>query len=122
MNTDDLETPADIAALTRNPAGSIWHRWDPHLHAPGTLLNDQFGGDWESYLKKIETSEPRIEALGVTDYLCIDTYREVRSRKAAGRLLDVKCLFPNVELRIETKTTAERAINIHLLFSPSDPN
>jgi hypothetical protein len=57
------------------PRGSLWHRWDPHLHAPGTLLNDQFGGDWNAYLAKIETSEPRIEALSVTDYFCIDTYK-----------------------------------------------
>jgi ABC-type lipoprotein export system ATPase subunit len=102
--------------------GSLWHRWDPHLHAPGTLLNDQFGGDWEAYLTRIERSDPKIAALGVTDYFCIDTYKEVRERKAARRLRDVKFLFPNVELRIDTKTAEERAINIHLLFSPSDPN
>lgn len=102
--------------------GSLWHRWDPHLHAPGTLLNDQFGGDWEAYLARIEQSDPRIEALGVTDYFCIETYKEVRKRKAAGRLTDVLFLFPNVELRIDTKTAADRAINIHLLFSPAEPN
>jgi hypothetical protein len=105
-----------------DPRGSHWHRWDPHLHAPGTLLNDQFGGDWDKYLERIEQSEPRIEALGVTDYFCIDTYREARKRKAQGRLPDVRLLFPNVELRIDTKTTSDRAINIHLLFSPLDPN
>jgi ABC-type lipoprotein export system ATPase subunit len=86
------------------------------------LLNDQFGGNWESYLGRIEKSDPKIEALGVTDYFCIDTYKEVRKRKAGGRLKDVQFLFPNVELRIDTKTTADRAINIHLLFSPSDPD
>ena len=32
----------------------------------------------------------------------------------------MKFLFPNVELRIDTKTAAARAINIHLLFSPED--
>ena len=106
-----------------NSRGSSWHRWDPHLHAPGTLQNDQFGGDWDKYLERIEKSEPRIEALGVTDYYCIDTYKEVLKRKAQqGRLPDVKLLFPNVELRIDTKTTSDRAINIHLLFSPADPN
>ena len=73
-------------------------------------------------LERIEQSEPRIEALGVTDYFCIDTYKEVRKRKAQGRLSDVKLLFPNVELRIDTKTTSDRAINIHLLFSPADPD
>jgi dipeptidyl aminopeptidase/acylaminoacyl peptidase len=109
-------------STVHNPRGSIWHRWDPHLHAPGTLLNDQFGGDWEAYLSRIEKSDPKIEALGVTDYFCIETYKEVRRRQAQGRLPDVQLLFPNVELRLDTKTTEERAINIHLLFSPANPN
>lgn len=100
--------------------GSVWQRWDPHLHAPGTLLNDQFGGNWEAYLERIEKSSPRIVALGVTDYFCIQTYRAVRSQKAEGRLKDVEFIFPNVEMRIETKTADEHAINIHLLFSPAD--
>jgi len=25
-------------------SGSLWHRWEPHVHAPGTLLNNQFKG------------------------------------------------------------------------------
>lgn len=57
--------------------GSVWRRWDPHIHAPGTLFNDQFAGEdsWEDYLTSIETSEPRIEAIGVTDYYGTETYR-----------------------------------------------
>ena len=35
-------------SAAHDPRGSRWHRWDPHLHAPGTLLNDQFGGDWDA--------------------------------------------------------------------------
>ena len=35
------------------------------MHAPGTLLNDQFGGDWGAYLKQVEKSSPQIVALGV---------------------------------------------------------
>jgi hypothetical protein len=104
-----------------NPRGSIWHRWDPHIDAPGTLLADQFGGDWEAYLTAIEDSDPRILALGVTDYFCIHTYKEVRKRKAAGRLQDVEFLFPNVEMRLEIKTAKNHGINLHLLFSPDDP-
>lgn len=48
--------------------GSSWKRWDPHIHAPGTLLNDQFNGDWSLYLSKLEGSSPAIQALGITDY------------------------------------------------------
>ncbi len=63
------------------------------MHAPGTLLADQFGGDWEAYLTAIEDSDPQILALGVTDYFGIQTYREVRKRKAcrpvAGRRVSI---------------------------------
>ena len=52
-----------------NNAGSIWRRWDPHIHTPGTVLNDQFGDEeaWEDFLQRIEESNPLIEVLGITD-------------------------------------------------------
>jgi len=105
-----------------NSAGSAWNRWDPHLHAPGTQLSDQFGGDWKAYLRKIEDSSPRVRALGVTDYFSIQTYRHAKAHKIAGRLQDVELLFPNVEIRLDIKTDRTRPINMHLLFSPDDPN
>jgi ABC-type lipoprotein export system ATPase subunit len=108
--------------LTHNPRGSVWHRWDPHLHAPGTLLNDQFQGNWDDYLQQIESSSPPIRALGVTDYFCIQTYRRVRELKSKGRLRDVELLFPNVEMRLDIKTGKKQPINLHLLFSPDDPD
>ena len=33
--------------------GSVWRRWDLHVHTPGNALNDQFGG-WDEYLAAIE--------------------------------------------------------------------
>lgn len=112
-----------ILRMIWNPRGSIWHRWDPHIHAPGTLLSDQFNGDWEGYLSAIEKSEPIIRALGVTDYFCIQAYKEVRRRKQEdNRLKNVFCIFPNVELRLDMKTAKLKPLNIHLLFSPDDPN
>jgi ABC-type lipoprotein export system ATPase subunit len=103
--------------------GSIWRRWDPHIHTPGTIMNDQFGpGAWEGYLTRIETSEPRIEALGVTDYCSLDRYVEMLTHVAAGRLSDVHLLFPNVELRLPVETAATKPVNIHLLFSPDQPD
>ena len=43
----------DFMADTQRQAfnsGSRWQRWDPHVHAPGTVLNDQFGGakSWDA--------------------------------------------------------------------------
>jgi hypothetical protein len=107
---------------TWNPRGSEWHRWDPHIHAPGTVLEDGFPDDWDAYIKKIETAIPVIGALGVTDYYSIDTYREVLKSKTSGRLSNVQFLFPNVEMRLDVKTAHQKGINIHLLFSPDDAN
>lgn len=101
----------------------MWRRWDPHLHAPGTLLNDQFHGDWDEYFARIESAQPAVSALGITDYFCIQTYRDVLRRKRQGdRIAGVKLLFPNVELRLDIKTGKQKSINLHLLFSPDDPN
>ncbi|MDP9896384.1 hypothetical protein J2W32_005373 [Variovorax boronicumulans] len=49
--------------------GSLWHRWDPHIHTPGTALNDQYAGPdpWAVFLDAIEASNPPIRAIGRND-------------------------------------------------------
>lgn len=101
--------------------GALWHRWDPHIHTPGTLHNDRFGGvvNWDSYIKAIEDSSPTIRAVGITDYYLLDNYRTAQKYKSAGALPDVQLLFPNVELRLGIFTNAGSALNIHLLVDPA---
>lgn len=103
--------------------GSEWHRWEPHIHAPGTILNNQFKGDnaWDEYIESLEKLTPSIEAIGVTDYYVTDTYEEFLKYKAAGRLANVKLIFPNIELRLDVAAKSG-FVNIHLLVSPEDPN
>lgn len=49
--------------------GSEWRRWEPHIHAPGTVMNNQFSGPnaWDDYLTALEQATPVIEAIAVTD-------------------------------------------------------
>jgi len=103
--------------------GSEWRRWEPHIHAPGTVLNNQFGSGnpWGSYLATLEALTPKIEAVGVTDYYVTDTYEEVIRQKNAGRLPDVKLIFPNIEVRLDVAAKTG-FVNLHLLVSPEDPN
>jgi AAA domain, putative AbiEii toxin, Type IV TA system len=103
--------------------GSEWHRWEPHIHAPGTILNNQFSGSdpWGAYLTTLEGLTPRIEAIAVTDYYVSETYEEYLKHKATGRLPDVKLLFPNIELRLDVAARSG-FVNLHLLVSPEDPN
>ncbi len=67
--------------------GSEWRRWEPHIHAPGTVMNNQFSGPtaWSDYLTALERAMPVIEAIAVTDYYVTDTYEEVLKHKAVGR-------------------------------------
>jgi hypothetical protein len=103
--------------------GSEWRRWEPHIHAPGTVLNNQFGGGdpWGSYLTALERATPKIEAIAVTDYYVTDTYEEVVRQHATGRLPDVQLIFPNIEVRLDVAAKSG-FVNLHLLVSPEDPN
>ncbi len=103
--------------------GSEWHRWEPHIHAPGTILNNQFGaGDpWSVYLTTLEGLTPKIEAIAVTDYYVTDTYEKILQHKGAGLLPGVQLLFPNIELRLDVAAKSG-FVNIHLLVSPEDPD
>ncbi|MET4518142.1 hypothetical protein ABIB81_007495 [Bradyrhizobium sp. I1.7.5] len=103
--------------------GSEWRRWEPHIHAPGTVMNNQFSGPnaWSDYLTALEQVAPVIEAIAVTDYHVTDTYEEVLRQKAAGRLPDAKLVFPNVELRLDVATAKGGFVNLHLFVSPEDP-
>lgn len=76
MTTPDMQSQAD-------PRGSVWRRWDPDIHIPGTAMNNQFGPDaWEDYLTRIEQVQPKIEAFGITDSCSVDEYGQVLDRLA----------------------------------------
>lgn len=102
--------------------GSTWHRWDPHIHAPGTLKENQYGPHddaavWERYFARIREAQPKCSALGITDYFVPRGYRLFVER--GGRVqLPGLFVFPNVELRLKTRAEKGNAPNVHLLISP----
>ena len=100
--------------------GSEWRRWEPHIHAPGTVMNNQFSGRtaWNDYLSALEAAKPTIEAIAVTDYYVTETYDKVLEHKKNGRLSSVKLIFPNVELRLDVATAKGGFVNLHLFVSP----
>ena len=101
--------------------GSEWRKWDLHLHAPGTKLNDQFNSDndtiWDEYCRRLNHSD--VQAFGITDYFSADTYlsvcREFRERYPQS----VKIFLPNIELRTnDVVNHADEEVNVHLIFNP----
>jgi energy-coupling factor transporter ATP-binding protein EcfA2 len=85
-------------------------------------MNDDFGAtNLATYLAQIEGSSPKVEALGITDYLLVRRYEEVLAAKQlVGRLPDVGLLFCNIEMRLSIETKAGKGINLHILVSPDE--
>lgn len=104
--------------------GSVWQRWEPHIHGPGTVLNDQFKGSeaFKEYLKALENCLPVMKAIGVTDYYSTEVYQALVEAKRGGKLKECDLLFPNVEMRLNTGTVKGAWVNVHLLVSPEDPD
>ena len=104
--------------------GPEWRRWEPHIHAPATVMNNQFKGPtaWEDDLSALEAVTPAIEAIAVTDYYVTKTYERILEYRAAGRLPLAKLVFPNVELRLDVATKKGGFVNLHLFVSPEEPD
>jgi len=109
--------------------GSVWRRWDLHIHSPLSVLNNQFpqlpagqGPDWEPYIKALEGLS-NVAVVGITDYFSIVGYRAVAEFRRAGRLANIQCILPNVELRLGTFVVHQKSrdINLHVIFSGDLP-
>ncbi len=102
------------------PRGSEWKKWDLHLHAPGTKLNDQFpAGEagWDEYCRRLHDSD--VQAFGVTDYFSADGYFAAVREYGKRYQNSPKVFFPNIELRTNyVVNKAEQEVNVHLIFNP----
>lgn len=102
--------------------GSIWKRWDLHLHAPGTKLSDSYGGASEETLKRyveaLEASD--VQAFGITDYFSFDGYFAVLDAYGMHYPDGKKFFIPNIEFRLmETVSSDGRNVHTHVLIDPA---
>ena len=75
--------------MTIGSRGSEWHRWEPHVHAPGTVLEDRYpASGLDAYLLSLEAASPPLAAIGITDYCITRSYERVKVEKENGRLKD----------------------------------
>ncbi|MBL8921731.1 MAG: AAA family ATPase [Myxococcaceae bacterium] len=109
-----------IPKTRRWHVGSLWLRIDPHLHAPGTLRNDNFKGAWDDYLTTINQTKPAVSVLGITDYGTLRAFKAVREHWRSGKLPGVELLIANVELRLNIQAHKGSAVNAHLLLPSTD--
>lgn len=93
--------------------GSIWRKWDLHIHSP--LKNES---DFPVFIQNLNSSP--VEVIGINDYCSINGYKKV---KEIGGLS--KPYFPVVEFRmnnIVTNKNSDRGarINFHIIFNNDD--
>jgi len=112
--------------------GSVWRKWDLHVHTKGTLKNDQFtSADFDAFCLTFfkKALENKISAIGITDYFSIDNYLRVQAFISKidennnfedSEKSEIKKIFiiPNVELRMIPVTDRGKLVNIHCLFNP----
>ena len=116
--TDSTVPPITTNAIVQR--GSVWRKWDLHVHTPGTAREDQFGS-WDEYLVALR-AETQVAVVGVTDYLSIANYKRLLAEKSKSSLGSIELLIPNVEFRLSPQTAKGSAINLHLLIDPTEPS
>lgn len=105
------------------PRGSIWRKWDLHVHTPASIIQE-YGGDndetWERFISELENLPPEFKVLGINDYLFIDGYQRVCKEKAQDRLENIDLILPVIELRLDKFGGTDShlsKINYHIIFS-----
>jgi len=104
-----------------DPRGSMWRKWDLHLHAPLTKLNNNYkiedkGDLWELYCNKIEQSD--VVGFGITDYFSVDNYFIFIDKFTKLFPNSTKVFFPNIEFRLEVSVNLKaEEVNLHVIFS-----
>lgn len=121
------------------PKGSEWRKWDLHVHTPASELENQFGDDWDVYVKNLFKSaiENNICAIGITDYYLPEGYRKLKQEylnnpQKMSSLFTVEeilkinkiAVFANIEFRLaklvigkEPDLVWNRKLNYHVLLS-----
>ena len=100
--------------------GSIWRKWDLHVHTPESLIHQYRGPDpWERFIKEIESLPPEFKVIGINDYIFLDGYKRILSEKQKGRLANIELFLPVIELRLDKfggSTGHLSRVNYHIIF------
>lgn len=105
------------------PTGSMWRRWDLHLHAPGTKLSNAYGEAndqaWDRFIGALQKSP--VKVFGITDYFSGDTYFELIRRYGEKYPNHDRTFFLNIEFRLSESISKDGSHpNIHVIFD-NDP-
>lgn len=107
----------------RYPRGSLWWRWDLHVHSPASLVQ-HYGGNtdevWERFLGDLENLPKEFKVIGINDYIFLEGYKRVLAERENGRLKNIDLVLPVIELRLDKfggSTHHLSRVNFHAIFS-----
>ena len=105
--------------------GSIWRRWDLHVHTPasfhwnGKKLHEQTPEErratWQAVVDRMNAAD--VDAFGIMDYWTFDGYLGLREFFQDNPTANTKRVFPGIELRLEAPT--DHRLNTHVIFDDS---
>lgn len=122
-----------------NNQGSMWQKWDFHVHTPYSLLRNGYGKDpfqcseedleslFDEYVTNLFTKavEKDIVAIGITDYFMLEGYKKIKEDylskpekmielfpdESVRKKIEKIYIFPNVELRLDTFVVKDQERN-----------
>ena len=101
--------------------GSIWHKWDLHVHTPESLVHNYTGIDpWDRFIMDIEQLPSEFKVIGINDYIFLDGYKRILEEKKKGRLANIDLFLPVIELRLDKFGGSQNnlsRVNYHIIFS-----
>jgi len=110
-----------------NYRGSVWRKWDLHIHTPASSLEHSLGDSFDIYVERlidaIKTHD--ISAIATADYFTIEGYKNLlRYYDKSNHTISVNkksaqlYLIPGVELRLNNFNSQSESVNLHLFFDP----
>lgn len=108
--------------MANDSRGSLWRRWDLHVHTPASIYHNYGSGDdvWERFVSALEQLPEEFSVIGINDYLFLEGYRKILEYKSQGRLANIDTFLPVLEFRVAKFAGTEnklRRINHHVIFS-----
>src|SRR5487761_124285 len=108
--------------IKMNSVGSVWRKWDLHIHTPasyqwnGKPFDKQTSAEREGTCQAIvdRVNSLDIVAYCIMDYWTFDGYLIVREFLQAHQGATTTRIFPGIELRLEAPTN--HRLNTHVLF------
>lgn len=107
--------------------GSMWLKWDCHLHTPISYENNFTS--METYISALKNKalQHEVDVIIINDYFTMDGYKkivELCSKDSENEAYKLQIneekyvyILPGMELRVDNFTSRDNSLNVHLFFN-----